>query len=291
MTNELNGRVVVVTGTTAGIGKATAEGLAASGATLICVNRDQARGEAALAELRAKVPGAKAELMLCDLASQASIHAFAGAFRARFDRLHVLVNNVGVINQTRLQTVDGHEHTFGLNHLGPFLLTNLLLDLLRASAPARIINLSSDAHRAGHLDFDDLMFERRRYTAFAAYGQSKLANIAFTYELARRLEGTGVTVNAVHPGGVSTNFGSGSTGLMGIGMKIFRALAISPEKGAATSVHLATHPQGAELTGRYWVRKRVVSSNRESRDPEVWRKLWEVSERLTGLKAGAPRAA
>ena len=209
--------------------------------------------------------------------------AFADEFKRTHDKLHVLVNNAGVVLQKRSVTVDGIESTFALDHLGYFLLTHLLLDVLKASAPARIVNLSSEAERAGRIDFDDIQFEKRKYSAFGAYCQAKLANVMFTYDLAKRLEGTGVTVNAVHPGPVATNFGSGSTGFFNLAMKIFKKFALTPEQGARTSIYLASSPEVEGITGKYWAKKKPIQSKPESYDENVRRRLWDLSERMTGL--------
>lgn len=287
---EMSGKSVMVTGANAGIGKETALALAKLGATVICVCRDQGRGEAAVAELKQRSGNDQVELMLCDLSSQQSIRAFAEEYKRTHDRLHVLVNNAGVVIQKRQVTVDGLEATFALDHLGYFLLTHLLLDVITASAPARIVNVSSDAHRAGHIDFDDLQFEKRRYSAFGAYCQAKLANIMFTYDLAERLEGTGMTVNAVHPGPVASNFGSNSTGLFNLGMRIFRFFALTPEQGAQTSIYAASSPEVEGITGKYLSKKKPVKSRRESYDVNIRRRLWELSERMTGLAPSRPAA-
>lgn len=283
---EMNGKIVMVTGANAGLGKETSLALARMGATVICVCRDKARGEAAVAEIKQRSGSDKVELMLCDLSSQKSIRAFADEYKRTHGKLHVLVNNAGVVIQKRSVTVDGIESTFALDHLGYFLLTHLLLDVIKASAPARIVNLSSEAERAGHIDFDDLQFEKRRYAAFGAYCQAKLANIMFTYDLAQRLEGTGVTVNAVHPGPVATNFGSDSTGVFNLAMKIFKKFALTPEKGAQTSIYLASSPEVEGITGKYWTKKKPIKSKGESYDEHVRRRLWELSERMTGLAPG-----
>jgi NAD(P)-dependent dehydrogenase (short-subunit alcohol dehydrogenase family) len=288
----MKGKVVLVTGANAGLGKETALALAKMGAQVVCVCRDRARGEAAVAEIKQGSGSANVELMLADLSSQASIRAFAAEFKRTHPKLHVLVNNAGVINPERKVTVDGYEATFALNHLGYFLLTHELLDVLKASAPARIVNLASEAQRGGHLDFDDLNFEKRKYAPWASYCQSKLANIVFTYDLAKRLEGTGVTVNAVHPGGVATNFGQEFKGVMGLFMtKLWKYFARTPAQGAETGIYLASSPEVEGVTGKYFADKRPIRSKRESFDPTVQRRLWEVSERLTGISSGAAQAS
>lgn len=271
----------MVTGANAGIGRVTALVLARMGATVIMVCRNRERSEPVLREIRQATGNQEVHLMIADFASQRSIRELAAAFRRRYDRLDVLVNNAGAINFDRSLTEDGLETTFAVNHLGYFLLTNLLLDRLVASAPARVINVSSNAHRAGRIDFDDLQ-GARRYSGWKAYAQSKLANILFTVELARRLEGTGVTVNALHPGFVSSNFATG-TPLSRLGMRLLRPFTITPEKGAETSIYLATSPEVEGVTGRYFVRKRVVEPAPAATDPAAARRLWQVSAELTGL--------
>src|SRR5215217_1244839 len=247
-------RVCLITGATSGIGKATAMGLASMGASVVMVARDRSRGEAALAEIKEGSANASVDLMLTDLSSQEDIHRLADEFKDAYPRLDVLVNNAGVIRSKRVTSADGIEMTFAVNHLAYFLLTNLLLDLLKASAPSRIVNVSSAEQRNGTIDFDDLQGEKGYKTA-KAYGQSKLANVLFTYELARRLEGTGVTANCLHPGVVGTNLGSGVSGIFGFMVRALTPLMKSPEKGAETSVYLASSPEVEGLSGRYFVKK------------------------------------
>jgi NAD(P)-dependent dehydrogenase (short-subunit alcohol dehydrogenase family) len=283
---ELSGRTCVVTGFTQGIGKETAIGLAKSGARLVLVARDAARAEAAAADVRAAgaASGATVEVMLADLSSQASIRALAADFLARHDRIDVLVNNAGGINTSRKLTVDGLEMTFAVNHLAYFLLTNLLVGALEKAAPARIINVASSAHQGGRIDFDDLQAERG-YAGFRAYGQSKLANILFTRELARRLDGKRVTANALHPGVVRTGFGKGDGGFLAAAVKIAGVFFISPAQGAATTLYLASSPDVAGVTGRYFAKCREKTPSRRAQDDETARKLWEVSAKLVGLTA------
>ena len=285
------GRVCLVTGATSGIGKATATGLARLGADLLLVARDPARGRATVAELQAANDGARVELLVADLASQASIRGLAEEINRGQPRLDVLVNNAGGYWATRHTTVDGLELTFALNHLAYFLLTNLLLDLLRAGAPARIVNVTSSAQAFGDIHFDDLQYERR-YRGQAAYNQSKLANVLFTYELARRLDGTGVTVNCLAPGVTRTNFGREDSGpVMRLLTPLARPLMRSPEEGAATAVWLASSSEAAGVSGRYYLRRRARPtprrSSRRSYDTELARRLWQVSEELTGLRQPA----
>ena len=277
----MRGKVCLITGGSRGIGQVAAVNLADMGASVVIVARDQTRGEAVLAEVEAKT-GHTADLLLADLSSMEAVRNLAQEFRARYDRLDVLVNNAGAVFSQRSVTVDGYERTFALNHLAYFLLTNLLVDLLRSNAPARVVNVSSTAHKGAVLDFDDLQSEQR-YAGWRAYGRSKLANILFTHELARRLEGTGVTANCLHPGVVSTGFNKNNGLLMRIGMTLARPFLISPEKGAQTIVYLASSPDVEGVTGEYFVNCTATTSSPASYDDEAARRLWEVSARLTGL--------
>jgi len=281
------GRTCLVTGATSGIGKATATGLARLGADLVLVARDPAKGQATVAEIQAATGNPRVDVLLADLSSQASVRRAAEEVKHTHDRLHVLVNNAGGYWATRHFTVDGLELTFALNHLAYFLLTNLLLDLLQASAPARIVNVTSGAQAAGDIHFDDLQFARR-YRGQPAYNQSKLANVLFTYELARHLEGSGVTVNCVHPGVVRTNFGRDDMGsLMRLLTPLVRPFMRTPEQGADTPVWLASSPEVEGVTGRYFTRRQDKRSSRRSYETELARRLWRVSEELTGLRQPA----
>ena len=276
-------KLCMITGASTGIGKVTARKVAQAGFDVVLVCRDRERGEAAVADVRHHAPEAAVELMLADLSSQAAIRELAREFRARHASLDVLINNAGGMLMERRTTVDGLEATFATNHLGYFLLTNLLLPALEASPNARVVNVASDAHRSGSLDFDDLNHEKR-YRGFRAYCASKLANVLFTYELARRLDGRGVTVNCLHPGVVGSNFGQGEgNGWMRVAIKIAKPFMISVEDGARTSVYLATSPEVEGVSGKYFTRCKPVSSSRKSQDAELARRLWEVSEKLTGL--------
>ncbi|HKA88554.1 MAG TPA: SDR family oxidoreductase [Haliangiales bacterium] len=277
----MKGKTVLVTGATQGIGKVTALELARMGASVAVTARDRARGEATAEEIKDKA-GAAVELHLCDFASQADIRRFAAEFLAKHDKLDVLVNNAGAINMERRLTPDGIEMTFAVNHLGYFLLTHLLLPALEAAAPSRIVVVASDAHARGHIDFDDLMGEKS-YAGFRAYGQSKLANILFTYELARRLDGKRVTANCLHPGVVATGFGRNDKSWLSYGIKLVAPFFLTPEEGAQTSIYLASSPDVEGTTGKYFAKSKEKKSNRESYDRDVQRRLWEVSEKLTGL--------
>ncbi|MCI0664660.1 MAG: SDR family oxidoreductase [Acidobacteria bacterium] len=276
-------KICLITGANSGIGNATATALAAMGETVIMICRDRSKGEAARAEICRKTENERVNLLIADLARQHEIKRVAAEVRAEYPYLHVLINNAGAWNSDRLVTADGFETTWAVNHLAYYLLTMELLDLLKASAPARIVNLSSDWHKLGHINFDDLQFEHG-YGGSKAYGQSKLANVIFTYELARKLKGTGITVNCLHPGGVNTNFFNDLKGLTGIVTRLNRPLMRSPEKGAETVIWLATSPEVEGVTGKYFYDCHEIKSSRESYDPEVARKLWEISEQMTNRR-------
>src|SRR6266516_6906856 len=247
-TTHMQGKICQVTGTNSGIGKATALGLAQQGATVVMVSRDAAKGEAARDELRAKSGNTSIDLLQADLSSQQSIHQLAETFKQRYTQLHVLINNAGGYYTQRQETLDGLEMTFAINYLAPFLLTNLLLNMLKVSAPARIINVSSAAQASNFLVMDDLQ-ATANYNGWRAYGQSKLAEVLFTYELARRLQGTGVTANCLHPGFVATNFGQSSTApVIHTAVKFISRFGISPEEGAKTSIYLASSPDVEGVT-------------------------------------------
>ena len=273
----MTGKICIVTGANTGIGKETALGLAKLGATIVMVCRDHERGEAALRDIKQKSRNDRVELMFCDFSSQNSIRQFASDFKQRHDRLDVLVNNAGVVLREYSMTEDGFESTFAINHLGYFLLTNLLLDVLKKSAPSRIVNVASTAHKYGKLDINSWV-TGRDYSTFGAYANSKLANVLFTYELARRLEGTGVTANCLHPGGVGTNLFRGLPKFM---QALIKLVTISPERGARTSIYLASSPEVEGVTGKYFARRRQQKSSEASHNEEAARRLWEVSEELT----------
>jgi retinol dehydrogenase 12 len=278
----LSGKVCLITGATSGIGLVTARELARQGAQVVIVGRNPARCESALAQIRTAGGNQEVEALRADLSSQQQIRILAQQFLDRYPRLDILVNNAGGLWLQRELTVDGLEMTFAVNHLGYFLLTQLLLDRLKASAPARIVNVSSEAHRKTVLDFDDLMGERH-YAGWRAYCQSKLANLLFTYELARRLRGTGVIANALHPGWVATGFG-GNNGWRGRILRLAaRCFAVSPETGARTVIYLASSPQVAEANGLYFVRERAKESSSVSYDEASAKRLWEISRELIAL--------
>jgi retinol dehydrogenase-14 len=281
--STMTGRTVLVTGGTGGIGLATATFLAALGAGVGLVGRDAGRSEAAAKRLRAT--GGQVDVFVADVSSQDEVRRLADEVLAAYPRLDVLVNNVGGYWATRHTTTDGLEHTFAVNHLAPFLLTNLLLDRLRASAPARVVTVSSGAQAMGSIDFEDLQGERD-YSGQRAYNQSKLANVMFTYELARRLAGSGVTANVLHPGVVRTNFGrEDSKGWMRLMLPVIRPFMKSPERGAATSVYLASSAELEGVTGRYFANSKPKASSKASQDTGAAARLWDVSAALVGLRA------
>lgn len=280
----MKGKTVLVTGANTGIGLETASALAAMGAHVVITSRDSAKGQGAIDEIRHRHPEASIDAMELDLARLDDVRRFADDFNERYPQLHVLINNAGLILGDRQVTVDGFESTFQINHLAPFLLTNLLLDKLKSSAPARIINVASAAHRSGRLQFNDLQSERS-YSKMRAYGTTKLCNILFARELARRLEGTGVTAYSLHPGTVRTGFGKdGDTkGLFAFGVKIIGPFILSPEGGAKTSVHVASAPGVEQHSGAYFQRSKLAKPSSAARDDEAARRLWEASAQLVGL--------
>ena len=280
---EMSGRICMITGTTSGIGKATALGLAKMGATVVMVSRDEARGRAAMDDIKKITANESIDLIVADLSSQESIHNLSEDFRDKFQNLHVLINNAGLTAEHQTLSVDGIDKLFAVNYLAPFLLTNLLLDLLKASAPARVVNVSSGAHSFGRINFDDLQGKKR--SAMRAYGDTKLALQLFTNELARKLEGTGVTVNALHPGVVATNINSrdSSPFMLRLFWKILKPLMSSPEEGAQTSIYLASSPEVASVSGKYFVKKKETRSSEESYDEAIGQRLWEVSSELTKM--------
>jgi NAD(P)-dependent dehydrogenase (short-subunit alcohol dehydrogenase family) len=280
---QMQGKVCLITGATSGIGKVTALELAKMGATVVIVGRDRARGEEVQAEIKAKSGNEAVDLLLADLSSQESIWKLAEDFQQRYTHLHVLINNAGLVQLSRHTTVDGLETTFAVNYLAPFLLTSLLLDMLKASAPARIVNVSSSSHEAGYINIRDLQLEKG-YRIMRAYGQSKLALLMYTYELARKLEGTGVTVNSLHPGFVATNIGQrGMAPVLRQIIKLIFSRGISPEEGAKTTIYLASSADVEGVTGNYFVKCVPRKSARISYDEALQQKLWEESERLAGL--------
>ncbi len=284
----MSGRTVLVTGATSGIGRATALGLATMGAHLAITGRDRGRTENAARELSA-AGGRNVEMFVADLSSQVQVRRLASEVLESLPRIHVLINNAGGYWSSRHITADGLERTFALNHLAPFLLTNLLLERLERSAPARVVTVASNAHATGRIDFDDLQGERS-YSGGRAYGQSKLANVLFTYQLARRMRGSAVTANALHPGVVRTSFGAEDPAhIQRLLIPLLRPVMKSPAQGAATSIHLASAPELEQLSGRYFANRRPTRSSTRSNDQAVAVRLWEASADLGGL-AAAPRA-
>lgn len=287
---DMQGKTVVVTGGNSGIGFETASALAGMGARVLVTARNADKGRAAVAAIAQRVDGAgQVQLVTFDLADFSSVRRGAAEILEQAPRLDVLVNNAGLVLTERAETVEGLEATFATNHLGPFLLTNLLLDRVRASAPSRIVNVASNAHGSARkgIPFDDLQ-SAGHYRPMRVYGQSKLANMLFTLELARRLESTGVTANSLHPGTVRTGYGADgdTTGLLAFGIKISGPFFLSPEEGARTSVYLASSPEVAGVSGEYFVKCRPKRPKPWALDADAARRLWEVSEELVGL--GSP---
>jgi retinol dehydrogenase-14 len=279
----VTGKTVLITGATGGIGKATAVGLARLGARVGITGRDRARTETAAAEIARASGNPAVDAFVADLSSQAEVRRLAAEVLDAFPRLDVLINNVGGFWATRHVTADGLEHTFAVNHLAGFLLTNLLLDRLKASAPARVVTVSSGAQAMGRIDVDDLQGEQT-YSGQRAYNQSKLADVMFTYELARRLEGTRVTATALHPGVVNTGFGAeDQSWIFKVLVPLVRPLMKSPEHGAATSIYLASSPEVEGITGRYFANRKPRQSQKASYDTATTRRLWQVSADLVGL--------
>jgi NAD(P)-dependent dehydrogenase (short-subunit alcohol dehydrogenase family) len=281
----MDGKTCLVTGATSGIGEITARELARLGARVIIVGRSPARCAATTERIRTQTGAVAVESLVADLSSQAEVRRLADQVRGRCDRLDVLVNNAGAMYLDRRESVDGIELTLALNHLSYFILTNALLPLLEAGTPSRIVNVASEAHKGVSINFEDIQ-RRRRYGGWRAYQQSKLANILFTRELARRLERTGVTANALHPGFVRTNFFKDFPGWRGWTFNLLASmLAISPEEGALTSIHLATSPEVAGVSGQYFAKSKPATSSPQSHDRAAAERLWRVSEELTGQPA------
>jgi retinol dehydrogenase-14 len=282
------GKKVLITGGTGGIGRATAIGLASMGARVGITGRDWDRAAQAAAAIARESGNPAVDVFVADLSSQAELRRLAGEVLAAYPRLDALVNNVGGYWDTRHLTADGLERTFALNHLAPFLLTNLLLDRLKASGPARVVTVASGAHAMGRIDFDDLQGQRS-YSGSRAYNQSKLANVLFTYELARHLGASTVTANALHPGVVRTSFGADDPGaVQRLLVPFLRPFMKSPAQGAATSIHLASSPDLEGVTGRYFANSRPRRSSNASYDEAVAARLWQVSADLVGLNGGSP---
>ena len=276
---QMQGKICLITGANSGIGKATALGLASMGATVVMVSRDRTRGEEARREIRAQSGNDDVDLFLADLSSQQEVRQLAETFQQRYRHLHVLINNAGSGFSKRQQSADGIEMTLALNHLAPFLLTNLLLDMLKKSAPARVINVSSAVESRARLDIHDLQLKNHRYGFLRSYGQSKFAMMLFTYELARRLQGTGVTVNAMNPGPTVTSFGSRDLAPFTRSFLHFLAtrVGITAEKAAETSIYLASSPEVESVSGQYFQNRAARKSSPRSYDEPLQRQVWEAS--------------
>jgi len=274
-------KVCIITGANSGIGKATAFGLAKMNAVVIMLCRNKETGEDAQKEIISESGNKNVDLLICDLSSQKQIRSFVDEFKQKYQNLHVLINNAGVMAAKRKLSVDGFEMNFAVNHLAPFLLTNLLLDVLRKSSPSRIVNVSSGSHKMAKIDFDDLQSEKKKHRLFRVYGKSKLAFMLFSYELSRMLDGTGVTVNTLHPGVANTNLGREMSKIgQGFGKLFFK----SPEKGAETSIYLASSPEVEGITGKYYIKNQQKDSSKESYNIEDAKRIWEISSRLTNLE-------
>ncbi len=279
----MQGKTVVITGATSGIGLVAAQKLAGMGARLVLIARDRARGEMALNRIKAANPNAQHAIHYADLSSLAEMKRVAAAVAAAEPKIDVLINNAGALFNTRKETIDGIEMTFAMNHLAYFVITHDLLDRLKATPGARIVSTASDAHKGPQLDLDDLQF-KRGYSGFKVYGRSKLANILFTRELARKIAGTGVTANCLHPGFVATRFGDNNGGWVKLAIGLAKQLfAISQEKGAKTIVHLASSPEVATASGGYYYKNALTTPSAEARDDAVARRLWQESEKLAAV--------
>lgn len=286
-TETLTGKTILVTGGTSGIGYIAARTLAGMGATVAIVGHHAARAQDAATRIQRETGAANTQALVADLSSLEQVRSLAEQVQQRYSRLDVLLNNAGGVFMGRQTTVDGYERTFAINHLAPFLLTNLLLDRLKADAPARIITVSSMAHQGQRIHLDDLDQTRRGYSAWRAYGESKLANILFTYALSRRLAGSNVTANTLHPGFVATNFAKNNGPLWQVFMTLARPFAISPERGAQTSIYLASSPEVASVSGRYFIQRKPAQSSSASMDVDAQEGLWRLSEQMTGLASVA----
>lgn len=280
---DMTGKTAVITGGSSGIGRQTALNLAQAGARVVITARDEARGEAAVSDLKAKAGSDEIELIVFDLGDLTAVRSGAEDLLATCDRIDVLVNNAGIVLSERRESADGFEATFAINHLGPFLLTTLLMDRIKQSAPARIVNVASTAHNAARhgLDFTDLQ-STRRYRGMQAYPRSKLANIYFTTELARRLDGTGVMANCLHPGTVATGYGrdGDTSGLLALGLKISAPFFLTPEKGARTSIYLASSPDVSGVSGKYFINCKPRLPSKAAQDDGAAKRLWQISEEL-----------
>ncbi len=277
---NMQGKICLVTGSTSGMGKVTAKELAKMGATVVLVGRNREKGEATQAEIKRETGNENVDLLITDLSLLQDVRHLAAEFQQKYHHLHVLVNNAGAIYSSREVTSEGLEATFAVNYLAPFLLTELLVETLKASAPARIVNVSSEVHRIGNIAFDNLQGEKR-YATMSNYAQAKLAVILSTYELARRLEGTGVTVNVMSPGQMSgDNFNMGATGLIAFVTMLTKPFVMAVEVGAQTETYLATSPQVEGVTGKCFAKSQEKTSSKRSYDQALGQRLWQVSEQL-----------
>jgi retinol dehydrogenase 12 len=288
--DDMHGKTVLITGANQGIGKASAIALGKRGAKLVLVCRSAEKARAAIADVE-RAGAKEVDLLVGDMGSQADIRRVAAQFKSKHDRLDVLLNNAGVLVPSRHRTVDGLEETFAVNHLGYFLMTSALLDVVKASAPSRIVNVSSEAHRRSKMHWDDLQLEASGYSQFAAYGQSKLCNILFTRELARRLAGTRVTANSLHPGVIASGFGQTYSGVVSLLVKMARPFMISPDEGARTQVYLASSPEVEGITGKYFDKCKERQPSRAALEEGAPERLWTISEELTALGAKPSAAA
>jgi retinol dehydrogenase 12 len=280
---NLTSKTIIITGSTSGIGKATALELARQGATLVLPVRNIAKGNALKEEIMQKTGNPRVEIFQCDLSSFQSVRNFASAFLSKYNKLNILINNAGLWESKHKRSADGIELTWAVNYLAPFLLTHLLLDIMKESAPARIINVSSEAHRTGTINFNN-MEGNKRWNSFRAYGQSKLANILFTRKLAELLIHDNITVNCLHPGVVATRL---FNWLPGFVVKLASLFMLTPEKGAQTTIYLATSPGVEHITGEYFVRNKIKKTSKEGNDTYLADRLWEVSMKMTGLMVHA----
>ncbi len=275
---SMEGRICLITGANSGIGKVTAKALAKMNAMVVMVCRDKERGDKAQKEIIEQTGNNQVDLLLCDLSSKEQIQKLVKEFKEKYQNLHILINNAGIMLKKRELSVDGIEMNFAVHVIAPFLLTNLLLDVLKKSTPSRIINVTSAAHRRAKIDFEDLQNKNKKYRLFTVYGISKLGEMLITYELSRKLEGTGVTANAVHPGLVNTNLGRDQSNFsQWFARKFFK----SPEEGAETSIYLATSPEVEGITGKYFINKEPRQSSEESYNLEYAEKLWKICEEMT----------
>jgi NAD(P)-dependent dehydrogenase (short-subunit alcohol dehydrogenase family) len=281
---SIKNKICLVTGATAGIGKVTAQALAEQGAKVVLVSRNKEKCALTVSEIKNQTGNKDVDFIASDLSSQKEIYKLAEEFIKTHSHLDILVNNAGAVFTSREVSPDGFEMTFALNHLNYFLLTNLLINQLKKSPAARIVNVSSMAHESGQINFDDLQGERR-YSGWGAYCQSKLANVLFTYELARRLASTKITTNALHPGVVGTNFGSNNSGFMAMFVRLYlRLFSISDKEGAQTSIYLASSPEVENVSGKYFVKRKIRNSSSASHNKDVALRLWQVSLELTKFK-------